>query len=125
MRPLEAIRGRLARVPTTVLRRADAGSARARIIVDACVIAPDLPRGADPGHVVRAARRLVRRAAQDEFAREGVSLVPLPDGWGRAELRRADIPGDASFHAFVEEVLAAVDIAPGLLEHDDALALRE
>lgn len=124
MRPLTTIRDRLNRVPTAVLRRSDAAATRARILADARAVSRDVPRDADPGHLVRAARRLVRRAARDEFAREGVALVRLPEGWGRAELRRADVPGDASFHAFVEEVLSAIDIAPSLLERDDALELR-
>ncbi|MGP5684041.1 hypothetical protein [Brachybacterium alimentarium] len=123
MKPIATIRGRLASVPATVRRRAENSSARSRVLADARAISPELPRDADSGHLIRAARRIVRRAAQDEFAREGVSQVRLPDGWGRVELRRADVPGDASFHAFVEDMLLALDIAPSVLERDDAVEL--
>ncbi|MFC7464949.1 hypothetical protein [Brachybacterium sp. GCM10030252] len=128
MRPIATIRertARLVRVPGAVRRRSGSAATRAKIVADARALVPDIPRDADAGHLVRAARRLVRRAAQDEFAREGVRQVRLPEGWGRTELRRADVPGDASFHAFVEETLAAIDIAPGSLERDDALELRD
>lgn len=119
------LRERLAALPTKVRRRADASSARSAVVADARAIAPEIPRDADAGHLERAARRLLRRAAQDEFAREGVARVSLPEEMGRADLRRADVPGDASFHAFVEDVLSAVDIAPSPLERDDAVDLRD
>jgi hypothetical protein len=108
-----------------VRRRAEAVGVRASVVADARAVAPEIPRDAEPGHLERAARRLLRRAAQDEFAREGVTRVPLPEVTGRADLRRADVPGEASFHAFVEDVLSAVDIAPSLLERDDAVDLRD
>ncbi|WP_394216619.1 hypothetical protein [Brachybacterium vulturis] len=120
------LRERLAALPSTVRRRAETSTLRASVIADARAVAPEIPRDADAGHLERAARRLLRRAAQDEFAREGVARVPLPpEDTGRAELRRADVPGEASFHAFVEDVLSAVDIAPSPLERDDAVALRD
>ena len=119
-------RERLAALPATVRRRAESSSLHATVIADARAVDPGIPRDADAGHVERAARRLLRRAAQDEFAREGVARVPLPpEDVGRAELRRADVPGDARFHAFVEDVLSAVDIVPSPLERDDAVALRD
>ncbi|MDN5820225.1 MAG: hypothetical protein L0H74_03730 [Brachybacterium sp.] len=120
------LRERLAALPSTVRRRAETSTLRASVIADARAVAPEIPRGADAGHLERAARRLLRRAAQDEFAREGVARVPLPpEDTGRADLRRADVPGEASFHAFVEDVLSAVDIAPSPLERDDAVELRD
>ena len=120
------LRERLAALPTTVRRRAGAATFRAAVVGDARAVAPEIPRDAEAGHLERAARRLLRRAAQDELAREGVARVPLPpETAGRAELRRADIAGDASFHAFVEDVLSAVDIAPSPLEREDAVALRD
>ncbi|MGP9538241.1 hypothetical protein ACT3SP_09520 [Brachybacterium sp. AOP43-C2-M15] len=118
-------RERLAALPSTVRRRAEAVSARTSVVADARAVAPEIPRDADAGHLERAARRLLRRAAQDEFAREGVARVPLPEETGRTDLRRADVPGDASFHAFVEDLLSAVDIAASPLERDDAVALRD
>lgn len=124
MKPIDSIRGRLSAVPEAVRQRTDSSSARARLLADARAVVPDLPRDADSGHLVRAARRLVRRAAQDEFAREGVTQVRLPEERGRAELRRADVPGEASFHAFVEDMLLALDFAPSPLERDDAVELR-
>lgn len=124
MKPISTLRGRLRTVPTVVRRRSQGAVSRARILADARAIAPDIPRDADRGHLIRAARRLVRRAAQDEFAREGITQVRLPEELGRADLRRADVPGDASFHAFVEDVLSALDIAPSALERDDAVDLR-
>ncbi len=120
------LRERLAMLPSTVRRRAESSSLRAAVIADARAVVPGIPRDAEAGHLERAARRLLRRAAQDEFAREGVDRVPLPpEDIGRADLRRADVPGEASFHAFVEDVLSAVDIAPSPLERDDAVELRE
>lgn len=120
------LRERLAALPATVRRRAESTSLHATVVADARAVAPEIPRDADAGHLERAARRLLRRAAQDEFAREGVARVPLPpEDIGRAELRRADVPGEARFHAFVEDVLSAVDIAPSPLERDDAVALRD
>ena len=125
MRPLDALRGRLAHVPAAVLRRSESGAARAAVIGDVRAVFPDVPRDAGPERLIRHARRLVLAAARDEFAREGVELVDLPEGWGRTELRRADIAGDAAFRGFVEEVIGALDIAPSLLEKDDALELRD
>jgi hypothetical protein len=119
------LRERLAALPGAVRRRAEAVGARASAVADARAVVPEIPRDAEAGHLERAARRLLRRAAQDEFAREGVTRVPLPEATGRADLRRADVPGDASFRAFVEDVLGAVDIRPSLLERDDAVALRD
>jgi len=120
------LRERLAALPGTVRRRADAAGLRSALVADARAVVPEIPRDADAGHLERAARRLLRRAAQDEFAREGVSRVPLPpEATGRSELRRADVAGEASFHAFVEDVLSAVDIAPSPLESDDAVELRD
>lgn len=84
----------------------------------------DVPRGADAEQLVRRARRLVRQAALDEFAREGVTLLHLPEEWGRAELRKADVPGDAAFQEFVGEVISAIDISPSLLDREDAIELR-
>ena len=118
-------RERLAALPGTVRKRAEASGTRASLIADARAVAPEIPRDGDAGHLERAARRLLRRAARDEFAREGVSRLRLPDGTSRVELRQADVPGDAAFHAFVEDVLSAVDIAPSPLERDDAVALRD
>lgn len=124
MKPISALTGRLSAVPTAVRRRSQDAASRARIRADARAIAPTIPRDADPGHLIRAARRLVRRAAQDEFAREGITQVRLPEEIDRAELRRVDVPGDASFHAVVEDVVSALDIAPSTLERDDAIDLR-
>ncbi|WP_193106558.1 hypothetical protein [Brachybacterium sp. FME24] len=124
MKPIATIRDRIAEVPAAVRRRTDSSTTHSRILADARAVAPGIPRTADSGHLVRAARRLVRRAAQDEFAREGVTQVRLPDERGRTELRRADVPGGASFHAFVEDVLSALEIAPSVLERDDAIDLR-
>src|SRR5699024_2986952 len=107
-----------------VRRRSQDAASRARILADARAIVPTIPRDADPGHLIRAARRLVRRAAQDEFAREGIAPVRLPEQTARAALRRADVPGDASFHAVVEDGVAALDIAPSTLERDDAVDLH-
>lgn len=119
------LRERLAMLPGTVRRRAASTQVRMSVIADARAVAPEIPRDAEAGHLERAARRLLRRAAQDEFAREGVTRVSLPEETSRTELRRADVAGDASFHAFVEDVLSAVDIAPSLLERDDAVDLRD
>lgn len=96
---------------------------RSRLLAEARAVDPDLPRSADAAAVVRSARRLARRAAQDEFARDGVRHVTLPPDFGRAELRRADIPGDAEFQLFTQDVIGALDIAPSALEADDARAL--
>lgn len=96
---------------------------RSRILGDVRAIAADLPRRADAAAVVRAARRLARAAAQDEFAREGVRLLTLPATIGRAELRRADLPGDAAFQQFVQDTIGALALAPSALEADDARAL--
>ncbi|UVY84239.1 hypothetical protein NLU66_01185 [Brachybacterium sp. NBEC-018] len=96
---------------------------RSRLLAEARAIDPDLPRSADAAAVVRSARRLARRAAQDEYARDGVRHVTLPPDFGRAELRRADIPGDAEFQLFTQDVIGALDIAPSTLEVDDARAL--
>lgn len=120
------LRERLAALPATVRRRAESSSLRASVVADARAVAPEIPRDADAGHLERAARRLLRRAAQDEFAREGITRIPLPPlGTGRTDLRRADVPGEAAFHAFVEDVLSAVDIVRSPLERDDAVDLRE
>lgn len=124
MKPISALRGQLSAVPTAVRRRSQDAASRAKILADARAIAPDIPRAADSDHLIRAARRLVRRAAQDEFAREGITQVRLPEEIDRAELRRADVPGDASFHAVVEDIVSALDIAPSTLERDDAVDLR-
>ncbi|APX33832.1 hypothetical protein BH708_15190 [Brachybacterium sp. P6-10-X1] len=124
MKPISALRGRLSAVPTAVRRRSRDAATRARILADARAIGPEIPRDADPDDLIRAARRLVRRAAQDEFAREGVTRVRLPEEISRAELRRADVAGDASFHAVVEDVLSALDIVPSPLEREDAVDLR-
>jgi hypothetical protein len=118
-------RERLAALPGAVRRRAEAVGVRASAVADARAVVPEIPRDAEAGHLERAARRLLRRAAQDEFAREGVTRVPLPEATGRVDLRRADVPGEASFRAFVEDVLSAVDIRPSLLERDDAVELRD
>ena len=119
------LRERLAALPATARRRAEAAGARAKLVADARAVAPEIPRDADAGHLERAARRLLRRAAQDEFAREGVVRVRLPQEVSRTALRQADVAAEASFHAFVEDVLGAVDIAPSPLERDDAVELRE
>lgn len=95
------------------------------MIADVRAVFPAVPRDASSERLVRHARRVVLGAARDEFAREGVELVQLPEEWGRAELRRADLPGDAAFRGFVEEVIAALEIAPSGLERDDALELRD
>lgn len=135
MSRLDSLRGKIPRRPSRpdnasgqgrrrTKRQADpAVAAAGRALSDAREVFGDVPRDADADHLVRRARRLVRQAALDEFAREGVSLVQLPEQWGRAELRRADVPGDAAFQEFVGEVLAAIDIAPSSLERDDALEL--
>lgn len=115
MRPLDALRDRLAR----------ASAARTSVLADARDVFPDIPRDADSGRLIRHAHRLVLGAARDEFAREGVTLVSIPEGWGRAELRRADLASDSAFQGFVEEVIRALDIAPSTLERDDALVLRD
>lgn len=125
MKPLEALRGHLAHLPATVLRRSESSAARSAVIADVRGVFPDVPRDASPERLIRQARRLVLGAARDEFAREGVEVVELPQGWGRAELRRADIPGDAAFQGFVEQVITALDIVPSPLEKDDALELRD
>ena len=119
------LRERLAALPGAVRLRAEAVGVRASAVADARAVVPEIPRDAEAGHLERAARRLLRRAAQDEFAREGVTRVPLPEATGRADLRRADVPGEASFRAFVEDLLSAVDIRPSLLERDDAVDLRD
>ena len=119
------LRERLAALPGAVRRRAEAVGVRASAVADARAVVPEIPRDAEADHLERAARRLLRRAAQDEFAREGVTRVPLPEATGRADLRRADVPGEASFRAFVEDLLSAVDIRPSLLERDDAVDLRD
>src|SRR5690606_21728006 len=119
------LRERLAAVPGTVRRRAGGAGERLVAASAARAIAPEIPRTAGPDHLERAASRLLRRAAQDEFAREGVTRLPLPEGTDREALRRADVPGDTAFHAFVEDLLGAIDIAPSPLERDDAVALRE
>lgn len=121
MRPVDELRDRL----EAARRRAEFASARAGVLAQARAVVPELPRDADAGHLERAARRLVRRAAQDEFAREGITRIPVPEATGRAELRRADLAGDAAFHAVVEDVLSAVEIVPSPLESDDAVALRD
>lgn len=113
MRPLDALRDRLE----------GAGSARAAVISDVREVLPGIPRSADAQRLIRHAHRLVLEAACHEFAREGTPLVDLPDGWGRAELRSADIPADPGFTAFVEDVIAALHIAPSDLAADDAAAL--
>lgn len=135
MSRLDSLRGKIPRRPSRphnasgqgrhrTKRQADpAVAAAGRALADAREVFGDVPRDADADHLVRRARRLVRQAALDEFARDGVSLVQLPEQWGRAELRRADVPGDAAFQEFVGEVLAAIDIAPSSLERDDAFEL--
>lgn len=121
MRPVDELRDRL----HAARRRAEIQAARSAVLAEARAVVPELPREADAGHLERAARRLLRRAAQDEFAREGITRVPVPEATGRAELRRADLAGDAAFHAVVEDVLSAVAIVPSPLESDDAVALRD
>ncbi|OFT47920.1 hypothetical protein HMPREF3159_13590, partial [Brachybacterium sp. HMSC06H03] len=121
MRPVDELRDRL----HAARRRAEIAGARADVVAQARAVVPELPRDADAGHLERAARRLVRRAAQDEFAREGITRIPVPEATGRAELRRADLASDAAFHAVVEDVLSAVEIVPSPLESDDAVALRD
>ena len=121
MRPVDELRDRL----HAARRRAEIAGARADVLAQARAVVPELPRDADAGHLERAARRLVRRAAQDEFAREGITRIPVPAATGRAELRRADLASDAAFHAVVEDVLSAVEIVPSPLESDDAVALRD
>ncbi|WP_198683984.1 hypothetical protein [Brachybacterium sp. YJGR34] len=124
MKPIATLREQIASVPALARRRSAAATARSRVVSDARAVAPEIPRDADAGHLLRAARRLMRRAAQDEFAREGIEQVRLPEDSGRTALRRADVPGEASFQAFVEDVLSAVVIAPSTLERDDAADLR-
>ena len=121
MRPVDELRDRF----QAARRRAEIQAARAAVVAEARAVVPELPREADAGHLERAARRLLRRAAQDEFAREGISRIPVPEVTGRAELRRADLAGDAAFHAVVEDVLSAVEIGTSPLESDDAVALRD
>jgi len=121
MRPVDEMRDRL----RAVRRRAEIAGARSAVLAEARAVVPELPRDADAGHLERAARRLLRRAAQDEFAREGITRVPVPEATGRSELRRADLAGDAAFHTVVEDVLSAVEIVPSPLESDDAVALRD
>ena len=121
MRPVDELRDRL----HAARRRAEIAGARADVLAQARAVVPELPRDADAGHLERAARRLVRRAAQDEFAREVITRIPVPEATGRAELRRADLASDAAFHAVVEDVLSAVEIVPSPLESDDAVALRD
>ncbi|GAP78940.1 MULTISPECIES: hypothetical protein [Brachybacterium] len=121
MRPVDELRDRL----HAARRRAEIAGARADVLAQARAVVPELPRDADAGHLERAARRLVRRAAQDDFAREGITRIPVPEATGRAELRRADLASDAAFHAVVEDVLSAVEIVPSPLESDDAVALRD
>lgn len=94
-------------------------------LAGARAVAPDLPRTADAAVVTRRAHRLVLDAAVDEFAREGAELVDLPDGWGRAELREADLAADPALRAFVDELIEALRIAPSPLAREDALALRD
>ncbi|WP_341854420.1 hypothetical protein [Brachybacterium sp. GPGPB12] len=118
MRPVDELRDRL----HAARRRAEIAGARADVLAQARAVVPEPPRDADAGHLERAARRLVRRAAQDEFAREGITRIPVPEATGRAELRRADLASDAAFHAVVEDVLSAVEIVPSPLESDDAVA---
>lgn len=98
--------------------------AAGRALADVREVFGDVPRGTDADQLVRRARRLVRQAALDEFAREGVTVVTLPEQWGRAELRKADIPGDAAFQSFVGEVMTAIDISPSALDRDAAIELR-
>ena len=67
MRPVDELRDRF----QAARRRAEIQAARAAVVAEARAVVPELPREADAGHLERAARRLLRRAAQDEFAREG------------------------------------------------------
>lgn len=125
MTRFETLRSRLTAVPDAARRRALPARSRGRILADARAIAPELPHDAGPAHLERAALRMVRRAAQDEFAREGVTHLQLPSAWGRAELREADIPASPAFESFVAEVAAAITIGPSRLDREDALELRD
>jgi hypothetical protein len=115
----------LTAVPDAARRRALPPHSRGRILADARAIATELPYDAGPAHVERAALRMIRRAAQDEFAREGVTHLQLPPAWGRMELREADIPSSPAFESFVAEVAAAITIGPSRLDREDALELRD
>ncbi|MCS6711740.1 hypothetical protein JSY14_06790 [Brachybacterium sp. EF45031] len=84
---------------------------------------PDLPRHPSADDLLARARRLVREAAQAEFAREGVGLVDLPEGWGRAELQEAGLPSDPRFHALVESTLAVLTFPQEALRPEDAREL--
>lgn len=126
MKPFMSIGTTISRVPGALRRRVEPRLTRHAPVSVGNLrrIDPMLPREPDADQLMRAARRIVRRAARDEFAREGVRLIRLPEGWGRAELRQADIAGDAAFHGFVEGVLAAVDIAPSAMGPEDVEDLR-
>lgn len=82
-----------------------------RLIADLRSVIPSLPARLEPRDVVGACELVLRRAAEHEFAREGLdlvdALVDLPPAWGRRDLLVADIPSLPSYQAFVLTAAAA------------------
>lgn len=73
-------------------------------------VAPQLGRTPQPQDLLDHARGLVVEAMRDEFFREGLMLVDLPEDWTRRTLLEAGIPEDAEYTAFVHRSLYAMDL---------------
>ena len=106
MSRLRTIRDRL---PLPMLR-GGAISRRPQREPDLRSIAPELGRSPSGQDLLDHARGLVITAMRDEFFREGLQLVDLPEDWTRSTLLHAHLDEDLDYRAFMDRSLHALDL---------------
>lgn len=108
-RPGPSRPSRLSRLPLPPSARR-ALAARRSEQADLRRVAPRIGRAPEPQDLLDHARGVIVEAMRDEFFREGLVLVDLPEDWTRRTLLEATIPEDAEYQAFIYRSLYALDL---------------
>lgn len=113
---------RLPRLPLPLPARRALPSRRAEQ-PDLRGVAPRIGRSPQPQDLLDHARGVIIEAMRDEFFREGLMLVDLPEEWTRRTLLEATIPEDPEYRAFIYRSLFALDLEaePQPLAHVEQL----
>lgn len=87
---------------------------------------PQLPSKASATDLLSLAETLVIAAARDEFVREGLDYVDLPESWTRHDLREANIAETADFKRFSSVTLESLDLdEPRILSEPELVRVME